>query len=97
MRALRQALSLLVVFILAKVLILLGRDAPFNAWAPLAYLWQDLVVVILFAAVNSLARRAWFGWGLYGAAVLYVAVNVPLTIPPMSIFPFMVFFSTVPS
>ena len=35
--------------------------------------------------------------GFGEAGYFFVAVNVPLTMPPMSNFPFMVFFSTVPS
>jgi arylsulfatase A-like enzyme len=74
-----RAASLFVVCVLAKVLVLIGRDVPLSAWAPLAYLWQDLLVVLVFAAVEYLTRRRpWVAGALYAAAVVYVAVNVPL-------------------
>jgi phosphoglycerol transferase MdoB-like AlkP superfamily enzyme len=74
-----RAVSLLGVFILAKMLVLAGRSLPLSLWVPLAYLWQDVLVVLLFAGVEStLLRRPWIAWGLYAAASLYAAVNVPV-------------------
>ena len=35
-------ISLLNVFILAKILMLAGREIPISAWTPFAYLWQDV-------------------------------------------------------
>ena len=45
-----KAISLLGVFVLAKVLVLAGRDVPLSPWTPWAYLWQDVLVALLFAA-----------------------------------------------
>ena len=73
-----KAISLLIVFLLARVLILIGRDVPLSAWTPAAYLWQDVLVVLLFAAVDRLARRPWISWALYAAITIYVAINLPL-------------------
>jgi hypothetical protein len=73
-----RATSLFGVFVLAKVLVLAGRDLPGSVWTPLAYLWQDLLVALLFAAVDAAGRRPWVSWGLYGAVVLYTALNVPV-------------------
>ncbi len=75
-----RAASLLGVFILARILILEGREISLSPWTPIAYLWQDLLVALIFGAVDSLARRPWLGWVLYASLVLYVALNVPITL-----------------
>ncbi len=73
-----RALSLLVVFVLAKIVILAGRSVPLSFWTPIAYFWQDLLAALLFAALDFAVRRRWLGWALYGAIVAYVAVNIPI-------------------
>ena len=73
-----RAASLLGVFVVAKVCVLVGRDVPLSGWAPIAYLWQDLLVVGLFAAVDYLLRRAWAGWIGYTLIGIYTAINVPV-------------------
>ena len=50
--------SLLLVLVLAKVAALAGHHVPLSWWSPIAYLWQDAVVVLIFAAVEfCLGRR----------------------------------------
>lgn len=74
-----KAASLLAVFVLAKILVLSGRDIPVSAATPLVYLWQDLLAVLLFAGLDFLVRkRPGIGWSAYGLLVCYVAVNVPI-------------------
>jgi phosphoglycerol transferase MdoB-like AlkP superfamily enzyme len=74
-----KATSLLGVFVLAKLLVLAGRDIPLSPWTPWAYLWQDVLVVLLFAGFCHLTRRRpWAGWGVYALLVSYVALNVPV-------------------
>jgi arylsulfatase A-like enzyme len=74
-----KALCLFGVLLFARILILLGRDVPLSLWSPIAYLWQDLLIVLLFALVERFtARRPWVAWAVYGAAALYVALNLPL-------------------
>ena len=74
-----KAASLFGVFLIAKVLILADRGVPLSAWTPLAFLWQDALIALLFGAVNQAVwRRPALGWGLYGLAALYTAVNVPV-------------------
>jgi arylsulfatase A-like enzyme len=73
-----RATSLFGVFVLTKALILAGRDVSLSLWAPLAYLWQDLLVVLLFGVVDTAFRRPRLGWVVYGAVALYAAVNVPV-------------------
>jgi Sulfatase len=71
--------SLLGVLIVAKLCMLIGREVPRSAWVPVTYFWQDLLVVALFAAVDTLAqRRPKIGWALYVTVVAYAAVNVPV-------------------
>ena len=74
-----RAVSLLGVFLLAKALVLAGRALPRSPGTPLAYVWQDLLAALLFAALDRAARRQpWIGRGIYGAVVLYTALNVPV-------------------
>ena len=74
-----KAISLLGVFLLAKLLVLANRDIPLSPWTPWAYLWQDVLVVLLFAALEwSTRRRPWICWCVYTMLVLYIAVNVPI-------------------
>jgi hypothetical protein len=72
-----RAASLLVVLVLAKVLVLAGHRLSWSWWAPLAYFWQDVLVVLLFALANVVTRRRpWIGRAVYVVLVLYTAVNV---------------------
>jgi hypothetical protein len=73
-----RAVSLLTVLIFAKVLTLSGREIPLSVWTPLAYFWQDVLLVLLFAVLDAVIRRPWFGWTLYAVIVAFVAINVPL-------------------
>jgi arylsulfatase A-like enzyme len=69
---------LLGVLIAAKLCVLLGREVPMSGWAPVAYLWQDLLVVLLFGVLDYLIRRPWVGWTVYTVVALYTALNVPV-------------------
>jgi glucan phosphoethanolaminetransferase (alkaline phosphatase superfamily) len=73
-----KALALLGVFMVAKLAILAGRPVEVSAWTPIAYLWQDVLVALIFALLDGLVRRPWFGWTLYVGAVAYVTINVPI-------------------
>jgi hypothetical protein len=73
-----RALALLGVFIVAKLAILTGRPVHISFWTPIAYFWQDILVALTFFLLDLAVRRSWFGWTLYGAAVSYVAINVPI-------------------
>ncbi len=74
-----KALSLFGVFVVARVLVLAGRDLPHSVWLAPAYLWQDALAALLFAALDLTARkRPWLTRGVYGCVVLYIAVNVPV-------------------
>ena len=74
-----KALCLFGVFFFARILILVSRDIPSSLWSPIAYLWQDLSIVLLFAVVERITeRRPWVAWTVYSATALYVALNLPL-------------------
>lgn len=85
-----RAASLLVALVVAKIAIVILRIADGggaglrSAWTPLAFVYQDVWVVLAFAAVDaglSYASRGakWAdraAWALYAAAVGYCAFNV---------------------
>jgi len=74
-----KALSLFGVLLLAHLMSLFGRHIPLSAWTPIAYFWQDMLVALVFAFVDFCTKRTRAGWVLYAAAVVYVAINVPVT------------------
>jgi hypothetical protein len=85
----RRSLSLLALFVCAKLLVLGGRVAD-GLGAPLASGWtlagcfdQDVWVVLAWAAsdfaISRVARRGAWGWSLYTLVAGYVAFNVPAT------------------
>src|SRR5579872_1191001 len=74
-----KTLSLLTVLLVAKALSLSRFDLPSSAWLLPAVLWQDLIVVLLYALIDRGTRRhPAIGWGIYGLLVAYAAVNVPV-------------------
>ena len=74
-----KAVSLFGVFVMARLLVLAGRTVPHSAWALPAYLWQDALAALCFAALELAARRQpWLAWCAYVCVVSYVAVNVPI-------------------
>ena len=74
-----KAASLLLVFVLAKAAALAGHHVPFAWWSPIAYLWQDAVVVLVFAAIElCLGRRQRAVWLVYAGLALYATINIPV-------------------
>src|SRR5207237_347008 len=74
-----KALSLFGVFVVARALVLAGRELPRSTWTLPAYLWQDALAALLFTALDLLTRkRPWLAWSAYALVVLYVALNVPV-------------------
>ena len=53
-------------------------------WSPIAYLWQDVLVALLFFAVffglRRRLQRPWIAWAAYAVLVAYIAINVPITL-----------------
>jgi len=73
-----RPVGLIGVLLLARLLMQPGTLLPFSIWVPIAYLWQDVAVVLAFAIVDYTVRRDWLGWTLYALIVGYVAFNVPI-------------------
>src|SRR6187455_2612826 len=73
-----RALSLFGVLAVARILVLVGRNVDLSIWTPFVYLWQDVVVALVFAVLDRLwGKRT--GWVVYAALVIYTAINVPVT------------------
>jgi len=70
--------GLLGVLLLARLFTQPGTSVPFSFWVPIAYLWQDVAVVLAFTIVDYIVRRDWLGWTLYALIVAYVSFNVPV-------------------
>ena len=64
----------------AKAITLVGRPIPISAWSPFAYLWQDVAVVLVFAALDRALRRPLPAWIAYGLVAAYAALNVPIVL-----------------
>jgi len=74
-----RGVCLLVVLLTARAVVVAGRGVTLSVWSPFAYLWQDMLVAALFVAVDARVKRPRLAWTSYGALVLYVALNVPVT------------------
>ncbi len=75
-----RAVCLFVVLVIAKTMTLAGRNLPLSPWSPFVFFWQDVLAAVIFLAVDMCVRRPAPGWLLYGVAVAYVAVNVPVAL-----------------
>jgi len=77
-----KAVSLLFVLIVAKLAMLAGRPIQISSWTPIAYLWQDVLVAIVFGMIERLFDRFKTGrvacWIIYMVLVGFVALNVPV-------------------
>jgi len=73
-----RAASLLGVLVIARMLTQDGTPVPISFWTPIAYLWQDVAVVLAFFLMDDALRHNWLGWTFYGLIVAYVALNVPV-------------------
>ena len=73
-------MCLFAVLVIAKVLMLARRDLAISAWAPFVFFWQDVCAALIFLGIDAFAKRAAVGWALYGLAVVYVAINVPVAL-----------------
>ena len=84
-----RAPGLTLVLILAKILVLAGREVTWSWWAIPAYFWHDVAVGAAFGLFEILVRRPAVISTAYYAVVAYAALNVavaralssPLTVP----------------
>ena len=73
-----RAVCLLATLVVARVVTLYGRDLPLSIWSPFAYVWQDLLVALIFFILDGASKRPRIAWIAYGVLVGYVALNVPV-------------------
>jgi len=77
-----RSASLLLVFVLAKAAMIWGQAAPVTGWWPVAYVWQDAMAALVFAAfdigLRKIGAAAWIAWLAYWAAAIYAAINIPV-------------------
>jgi phosphoglycerol transferase MdoB-like AlkP superfamily enzyme len=73
-----MALRLLAVFVAARIAMLWGRDLPGSIWTPIAFLGQDVAVVLLFLLYERTVRRTWAIRLAYVAVVLITIASVPV-------------------
>jgi hypothetical protein len=74
-----KAFALFGTLVVARLLVVTGRELPASAWTPVALFWQDALVALLFGVAERVRRR---NTAIIGAAfwtiVAYTAVNVAL-------------------
>src|SRR5687768_1323631 len=79
-----NAASLFIVLAFAKMSVLWGRSIEWTAATAIAYVWQDVLVALLFGAVawtvGKTRARLQVTWLVYWALVLYTALNIPIAI-----------------
>ncbi len=75
-----RGVCLLGVLLTARAAVLVGRPVPRSVWSLVAYVWQDVLVALLFIALDARLKRRRVGWSLYAALVIYIAINVPVTL-----------------
>jgi Sulfatase len=67
------------VLAVSRVAALAGHELAWSWWAPVAYLWQDAAVVLVYAGLEvTLRRTPRLAWATYTAFVAYVALGVPV-------------------
>jgi hypothetical protein len=74
-----RSVCLLAVLLAARVITLAGSHLPISIWSPLAFLWQDVLVALLFFIADARLKRPRLAWVMYAVLVAYVALNVPVT------------------
>src|SRR5204863_7302418 len=66
--------------VVAKAMMLAGRDIVSTPWLPFAYFWQDVLVAVVFGACARFVRQPAAIWASYALLVSYVALNVPIAL-----------------
>src|SRR5207244_936724 len=51
-----------------------------TGWAPFVYFWQDFALAVVAVTLDLAAKRSIAAWAVYGLAVGYVAINVPIAV-----------------
>jgi phosphoglycerol transferase MdoB-like AlkP superfamily enzyme len=75
-----KSASLFLVFLLAKMAMVWGHSVPLSGWSLVAYVWQDALVALAFAAFDFALQRigspARIAWTVYWAAAIYSVINI---------------------
>ncbi len=74
-----RAIGLTLVLILAKVLVLAGREVTWSWWSVPAYFWHDVAVGAAFGLFEIVVRRQSLVSIAYYMLVVYAALNVPVS------------------
>jgi len=70
------AAAVLLVF---RVAALAGHQLAWSIWSPVAYLWQDTLVLLLYAILDrALAKLPQIAWTVYTVFVIYVVCGTPV-------------------
>jgi phosphoglycerol transferase MdoB-like AlkP superfamily enzyme len=73
------AVSLALVLLLTRALGSAGHDVIVNWWSPIAYLWHDAAVVLVFAAFERVFRsHTRLVRTMYAIVAMYAVVNIPV-------------------
>jgi glucan phosphoethanolaminetransferase (alkaline phosphatase superfamily) len=77
-----KSASLLLVFVLAKLMVVWGHAEPFTVWSLVAYSWQDVMLALAFGAFEIAMRKIGAStrivWAAYWGIVAYAAINIPV-------------------
>jgi glucan phosphoethanolaminetransferase (alkaline phosphatase superfamily) len=75
-----SAVSLFLVFVLAKIFSLWGHAVPLTFWSMPAYIWQDAMVALAFGAIGMTVPGAWrrMSQTIYWLLSIYAAINIPV-------------------
>ena len=70
------------ILVLAKLAMIWGHAAPLNGWSVAAYVWQDVMVALAFAAfdwgLQKIGATSRIAWAAYCAIAIYTAINIPV-------------------
>jgi hypothetical protein len=74
-----KAVSLAIVLVVVRALGSAGHHLALTWWSPIAYLWHDATVVLLFALFElALRARPRLVWTIYTIVGVYAALNIPV-------------------
>lgn len=76
-----RSASLLLVFVLAKLVTVWGHAAPVTGWSLVAYVWQDAMVALAFGAFDIALQSIGAGTRIVGAVYWAIAVYTVINIP----------------
>lgn len=73
-----KPIALFLVFLIGRVICVMGRDLEWSLGLPVVMIWQDVAMVLVFALFDRIPRSSKLTWTIYGLLVGYLAMNVPL-------------------